>query len=215
MRVFVGQLAAVINFGKGGAVRLARNIPMPKYFAFLTIVLMMGMVITRVRILKRKGIEAMNIGKIDKTDFLIPPFALFYFYLVFANTFDFPTVSTQTFFDSDILPWVGVLVCLAGLALLLMSLVSLGTSFRVGIDTERPDRLVTNGVFVFSRNPIYVAFGSILFGQFLVFPNLILLIYLGAAYWLFHRQVLREEDFLKKQYGQEYEDYCQQVRRYL
>jgi protein-S-isoprenylcysteine O-methyltransferase Ste14 len=188
---------------------------MPEYFAVLTIVLMLGMVLTRVLLMKRKGIEAMNFGKIDKTDFLIPPFALFYFYLVFANTFNLPTVSTQEFFHSEIIPWIGVLFCLAGLLLLLWSLVSFGQSFRVGIDTDHPDKLITTGVFAFSRNPIYVAFALILLGQFLIFSNWILLVYLGAAIWLFHRQVMREEEYLKGHYGEEYSEYCNQVRRYI
>src|SRR5205085_3148236 len=108
-----------------------------------------------------------------------------------------------------------VLLCLAGLSLLLLSLISFGRSFRVGIDTERPDKLVTGGVFAFSRNPIYVAFALVLLGQFLVFPNWVFLAYLVAGVWLFHRQVLREEDYLKRHYGKEYEDYCKRVRRYL
>ena len=29
----------------------------------------------------------------------------------------------------------------------------------------------------------------------------------GAATWLFHRQVLREEDYLKQRYGDEYANY--------
>ena len=60
---------------------------MPGYFGALTFVLLLGMVLTRVLLMKRRWIEAMNFGKIDKTDFLIPPFALFYFYLVFAAAF--------------------------------------------------------------------------------------------------------------------------------
>ena len=76
---------------------------MPKYFAALTIVLMLGMVLIRVFLLRRRGIQAMNFGKIDKTDFLIPPFAFFYFYLVFARAFNWPSVSTQEFFQSEIL----------------------------------------------------------------------------------------------------------------
>ena len=176
---------------------------------------MLGMVLTRVLFLRRKGIAAMQFGKIDKTDFLIPPFALFYFYLVFANAFNLPTVSTQEFFHSEMISWVGVFFCLAGLLLLLWSLISFGQSFRVGIDTEHPDELITSGVFAFSRNPIYVAFALILLGQFLIFPNWILLIYMGAGIWLFHRQVLREEDYLKQHYGKEYLAYSNQVRRYL
>jgi protein-S-isoprenylcysteine O-methyltransferase Ste14 len=188
---------------------------MPKYFAALTILFMLGMVLTRVILMRRRGIEAMNFGKIDKTDFLIPPFALFYFYLIFAHTFNFPAVSTQEFFHSEGMAWVGVLFCLAGLALLFWSLVSFGQSFRVGIDTEHPDQLITTGVFALSRNPIYAAFALILLGQFLIFPNWIILLYLGAGMWLFHRQVLREEEYLKQHYGKEYLEYCNRVRRYL
>lgn len=188
---------------------------MQRYFAVLTIVLLLGMVFTRVLLMKWRGIEAMQFGKTHRTDFLIPPFALFYFYLICAAAFNLPTVSRQEFFHSEIIAWVGVLFCLAGLSFLLGSLISFGQSFRVGIDTEHPDKLVTTGVFAFSRNPIYTAFAFILFGQFLIFPNWILLIYLAAGIWLFHRQVLREEDYLKKHYGQEYLEYCKQVRRYL
>jgi protein-S-isoprenylcysteine O-methyltransferase Ste14 len=188
---------------------------MPGYFAALTIVLMLGMVLTRVVMMRRRGIQAMNFGKIDKTDFLIPPFALFYFYLVLAAAFHLPSVSTQVFFHSEMISWMGVLFCLVGLLLLLWSLVSFGQSFRVGIDIEHPDNLITSGVFAFSRNPIYVAFACILLGQFLIFPNWILLVYTVAGIWLFHRQVLREEEFLKKHYGREYLEYCNRVRRYL
>jgi protein-S-isoprenylcysteine O-methyltransferase Ste14 len=188
---------------------------MPRYFAALTIVLLIGMVLTRVQLMKRRGIKAMNFGNIDKKDFLILPFALFYFYLVFAAAFDLPTVSMQEFFHSEVLAWIGVFLCLTGLVLFSWSLVSFGRSFRVGIDVDHPDKLITTGVFAFSRNPIYVAFGSIVIGQFLIFSNWILLVYTCAAVWLFHRQVFREEKYLKKHYGQEYSQYCDRIRRYL
>src|SRR5262249_51708777 len=111
--------------------------------------------------------------------------------------------------------WVGVFLGFGGLVLLLLSLVSFGKSFRVGIDVDHSDKLVTTGVFAFSRNPIYVAFGLVLLGQFLVFPNWILLVYLAAGIWLFHRQVLREEESLRKHYGKEYAEYCNRVGRYF
>lgn len=188
---------------------------MPEYFAALTIVLMLGMVATRVLLMRRRGIKAMKFGDMDKNDFLIPPFALFYFYMIFAAAFGLPAVSTEEIFHSEITSWVGVAACFAGLELLLWSLISLGKSFRVGIDTRRPDKLVTNGIFAHSRNPIYVAFALILIGQFLIFSNWILLSYIGAAVGLLHRQVLREEECLEKHYGQEYTDYRNRVGRYL
>jgi len=157
----------------------------------------------------------MKFGNIDKADFFIIPFAFFYFYLVFAAAFNWPTVSAQEFFHSETVAWVGVLFCLAGLLLMLWSLISFRQSFRIGIDMDRPDSLITDGAFAFSRNPIYLAFAIILTGQFLIFSNWISLIYIGAATWLFHRQVLREEEYLGRHYGHAYADYCNRVRRYL
>jgi len=188
---------------------------MPHYFAALTVIVLIGMVVTRVLLMIRQGIKAMKFGNIDKKDFLIPPFALFYFYIIFAKAFPLPAVSHQEFFESYFSQWIGVAFCTVGLGLLFWSLISFGQSFRVGIDTDRPDRLVTSGIFAVSRNPIYIAFASVLLGQFLIFPNWILLIYMGAATWLFHRQVLREEKYLKRHYGEEYANYSRRVPRYL
>ncbi|MFZ0272752.1 MAG: isoprenylcysteine carboxylmethyltransferase family protein [Acidobacteriaceae bacterium] len=188
---------------------------MPIDCAALTMLLLVGMVATRALLMKRQGITAFNFGKIDRKDFLIPPFALFYLYIVCARAFQLPMPSRQQFFRSEIASWIGVTLSAAGLSLFLASLVSFGRSFRVGIDTEHPDKLITSGVFAFSRNPIYVAFGFVLVGQFLIFPNWILLAYTAAGFWLFHRQVLREEAFMQKHYGAEYAKYCTRVRRYL
>ncbi len=188
---------------------------MPRYLAALTLVLLVGTVLARVALLRRQGIRAIHFGRLDKKDFLIPPFAAFYFYTVFAAAFGWPAPSTQEFFRSTALAWLGVAFCAAGLLLLLWSLVSFRQSFRIGIDVERPDKLITTGIFAFSRNPIYVAFLLVLAGEFLVFPNWILLVYFGAAAWLIHRQVLREEEYLRAHYGREYSEYCSRVRRYL
>lgn len=188
---------------------------MHQYAGPVTIVLLLGMVWTRVLLMRAKGIKAVYFGKIDKKDFLIPPFAFFYFYVVFAAAFGFPTVSRQEFFQSGIASWAGVCFCLVGLGWLSFSLVSFGKSFRIGIDAVHPDELVTTGIFAVSRNPIYVGFGCVLLGQFLLFPDWILLAYTVAGVWLFHRQVLREEGYLRAHYGQGYIQYCARVRRYL
>ena len=188
---------------------------MPKYLGALTTVLLLGMVLARISVLRRQGIKAMKFGSIDKTDFLIPPFALFSFYVLFAATFHWPSVTPHQFFQSEIIAWIGVLFCLTGLLLFLWSLISFRQSFRVGIDADHPDRLITDGVFAFSRNPIYVAFAIILIGEFFIFPNWTTLIALGAAAWLLHRQVLREEEYLGGHYDQAYAEYRRRVRRYL
>ncbi len=188
---------------------------MPKYFAVLTIMLWFGMVVERARLTNRRGSKAMYFGSLDRKDYFIPPFALFYFYLVLARAFQLPTVNAPELFYSRTAAWAGVFLCAAGLSLFSWSLISFGCSFRVGIDVKHPGSLVTRGAFALSRNPIYVAFAVILTGQFLIFPTWIMLLYIPAAVWLVHRQIFREEAFMKKHYGQEYAEYCRRVRRYL
>ncbi len=188
---------------------------MPQYLAALTIVLLLGTVLGRVLLLRRTGTRAMHFGKLDKTDFLIPPVALCYFYTLFAAAFGWPLANTHWFFRSTAVAWLGLALCLAGVLILALSLVSFGSSFRVGIDVDRPGQLVTSGIFAVSRNPIYVGFFVFLLGQFLAFPGWVPLIALAAASLLFHRQVLREEEFMRQRYGQEYAEYCGRVRRYL
>jgi protein-S-isoprenylcysteine O-methyltransferase Ste14 len=139
------------------------------------------MVISRIFLLRKTGIKAMKFAETDKKDFLIPPFALFYFYIVFASAFNLPAPG-KLLFKNEIIGWVGIILCVLGLILFMLGLISFGKSFRVGIDEDRPGTLVTTGVFAFSRNPLYTAFGLILTGIFLVLPNWILLIYLLQAY---------------------------------
>ncbi len=188
---------------------------MPQKLAALTVLLLLGTVISRVVVLRRTGTAAMHFGKIDKTDFLIPPVALFYFYTLFATAFGWPLDIGGMFFRSTVVAWIGVGLCLGGVLILVFSLVSFGSSFRVGIDAEQPGRLVTTGIFAVSRNPIYVGFFLFLVGQFLAFPSWTTLTALGFAAALFHRQVMREEEFMRQRYGQEYAEYCGRVRRYV
>jgi protein-S-isoprenylcysteine O-methyltransferase Ste14 len=181
----------------------------------LTLVLLIAMVLIRSKMLQGRGIAAIHFGNIDKTDFLIPPFALLYFYAVFAGAFGWPFFDSAELFASHTAHWAGGVACCVGLLLMAWSLISFGSSFRVGIDNERPGALITSGIFAFSRNPIYVAFGCVLLGEFLIQPHLLLSIYLVAGVAVFHRQVLREETFLEQHYGTEYEAYRRRVRRYV
>jgi protein-S-isoprenylcysteine O-methyltransferase Ste14 len=188
---------------------------LPHLIGAAAILLLVSLVLVRIVLLKRRGVAAMKFGSIDKTDFVIPPFALFYVYLICASAFGWPSVLHGAMFSSRWTAWLGVLLCVAAVGLMLWSLTSFGASFRVGIDTEAPDELVTSGAFALTRNPIYVAFALLLAGEFFVFENWLFLAYIAAGFALFHRQVLREEAYLASHYGDAYETYRRRVPRYL
>ena len=188
---------------------------MKEYLGLIIIALFILIVLKRKNDLKKEGIEAMEFGKKDKKDFLILPFALFYFYLLVANAFNLPTFQGQELFEEITISSTGVFVCMLALMLFIWTMISFKKSFRVGLVDNTNQGLITNGAFALSRNPIYLSFAMMLLGQFLIYPNWILLVYLLIAFFTFHRQVLKEEIFLEEQYGEEFNLYRKKVRRYF
>jgi protein-S-isoprenylcysteine O-methyltransferase Ste14 len=75
---------------------------------------------------------------------------------------------------------------------------------------------VVTGSYRFVRNPMYVAVVSLILGQALLFGNAAVLVY-GLAVWLtVHVFVLSyEEPTLSRDYGEQYERYRSNVRRWI
>jgi protein-S-isoprenylcysteine O-methyltransferase Ste14 len=107
-----------------------------------------------------------------------------------------PAVLVGRLFDLPWLNWLGVGLAFGALVLFLTALASLGSSWRIGIDRETPGRLVTSGVFAFSRNPIFVSMMMFAVGAFLVAPTWVLLAFALTIPFGIHAQVLEEESFL-------------------
>lgn len=186
-------------------------------FSICAFAMFVGIVLTRAAIMRKKGIKALVFGVTDKSDFLLVPMVLAIAYTVLAKTFGFPMWKPliKPFWETSVPGWFGLALCITSILGFALTLVNFGDSFRVGIDEENPDKLITTGMFSLSRNPIYVCFILFFTGLFLIHCNIVILIG-GILFALaIHRQVLREEKFLRTHYGDEYEVYCRKVRRYL
>lgn len=188
---------------------------MPRYGAVVSFILLICMVLTRAAMLKRRGLQAFQFAKTHRSDWCLPPIVAFFIYHLFANAFDWPRLSGPPLITWPWLAWVGLVSCALAVGLFCWGLVSFGASFRVGIDPDSPGQLITTGAFGLTRNPLYVAFALELTGWCLIFPNGLFLAALCGGCWLFHRQILREEAFLRGCYGEEFEAYCRKVRRYV
>lgn len=81
---------------------------------------------------------------------------------------------------------------------------------------HQTEALVVNGVYQFSRNPMYVGFLLALIGWGIYLTNLISLFVLPAFILYMNRfQIGPEESFMGNKFGQAYEQYQQAVRRWL
>ena len=108
----------------------------------------------------------------------------------------------------------GVVVILAGDGLFVWALVVFGNSWRIGIDETKAGTLVTEGIFGFSRNPIFAFIDLYFIGTFLVNGAAVFLAFAVVTILALHYQILQEEKFLLKQYGQAYREYCGRTGRY-
>jgi protein-S-isoprenylcysteine O-methyltransferase Ste14 len=89
------------------------------------------------------------------------------------------------------------------------------------VDTEihtfkKPRQLVTNGLFKYSRNPIYLSFVVILIGLNILLGSItpwgvVLIFVLVTNYWY----IPVEEKNMQEEFGQEYADYKRKVRRWI
>jgi len=134
----------------------------------------------------------------------------------FQSRFDlFPDPLRFGFLHTSAAKTFGVALVLLGMIPFVLAYVSFGTSWRIGIDRNRPGSLVTGGIFAVTRNPIYVGFIPFFLGIFLLNGTWFFLIFALLAVVTMHFQILREEEFLRKHYGQSYKEYCTRVARYL
>lgn len=81
---------------------------------------------------------------------------------------------------------------------------------------EETSAIVQNGIFGYSRNPMYLGLIMTLmaWGFYLGHP----LAWIGPAifFWLITRwQILPEERILAEKFGSSYTNYCRQIRRWL
>jgi len=91
----------------------------------------------------------------------------------------------------------------------------MANSWRIGIDENNKTKLVTNGMFSISRNPIFLGIMIANIGLFLVIPNAFTLLITSLSTLSVNTQIRLEEEFLKREFGNEYIKYAEKVRRWI
>ncbi len=118
---------------------------------------------------------------------------------------------------NSLLQVLGLTVMAAAVAIVFYCCLLFG---RVGKGTpvpgDPPKRLVSTGLYKYTRNPIYLAYVGLLLGQFLFFGQLTLLVYAAVSFLGFYMAiVLIEEPMLRRRFGKDYMEFSKRVPRWI
>jgi protein-S-isoprenylcysteine O-methyltransferase Ste14 len=111
----------------------------------------------------------------------------------------------------------GILAFAIGFVVMIICILSFAFQGRGTLSPLDPTRkLVTAGLYKFSRNPMYVGVMLILFGEALAARSTDLGYYALVVFVCFNLFIhLHEEPRLRRVFGEEYASYCRRVRRWV
>lgn len=119
------------------------------------------------------------------------------------------------YLEYDILVYIGWALLFLSLVFVWLAQSDMRESWRIGIDEENKTELVTNGFFAISRNPIFLGIMIANVGLFFVLPNAFTLLITALSTISINTQIRLEEEFLLKEYGEQYKQYQSKVNRWL
>lgn len=136
----------------------------------------------------------------------------------FANTLNVGAEVISIFLTPSIFFWpvkvLGIALGIIAVIFFSRATVDMKNNWRVGIPEEKTN-IVTNGIYQFSRNPAFVGFDLLYISILLLAFNIPLLIISVWAMIMLHIQILQEEEWLDRTFGEEYEVYRSKVCRYV
>ena len=115
----------------------------------------------------------------------------------------------------DVTDIIALVFLVIGAAILFLSAIALNDDLIFGLSSSGAHQLRTTGIYSVSRHPFYLGFIFILFSSCLFTPHIVNILSFGGAWIIHHAIMIKEEEFLGAQYGDEYKRYAQNVKRYI
>ena len=195
------------------------NLPLEEYIPYRLLALFVlavfyGFYLVKQWRQKRRGIQTMQIGRGKDTQTHTVETLM-----GIATVGIIPAQLLSITFDWSHLPanarFTGFCVGMVGDLIFLISVLCMKDSWRAGIPANDKTKLVTGGVYAYSRNPAFLGFDLQYIGVLLMFCNLLTATFTVFAVSMLHLQILQEERYLTATFGAEYLKYRHQVLRYL
>lgn len=126
------------------------------------------------------------------------------------------SIIINTSFFSVPVRGVGACIGFIGVAVFVISVLTMQDNWRAGVSKTDKTELVTEGIYQISRNPAFLGFDLVYIGVILMFFNWLLFIVSVLAMIMFHLQIVKvEEPFLLEAFGDGYLNYKRKVGRYI
>ena len=127
-----------------------------------------------------------------------------------SDKLDLISIPYRTFFSILILS-IGILVILNPVVKFIKSKTTVNP-----VEFKNVEKLVTSGIYKYSRNPMYLGMIMIIISTTVYYLNFYSLLTPFIFYfWINRFQIKREEVFLEEKFGQEYLSYKTKTRRWI
>ena len=192
---------------------MEENMPY-SWLALLVLVIFYGIYSAKMLVQKSHGVQPRQIGRVkEKSVHRVEVF-------MSIATLAAPVIQILSIlFGWNHMPanarFTGFCIGMLGDMIFLVSVLCMKDSWRAGIPDKDRTKLVTTGIYRYSRNPAFLGFDFMYVGLLLMYFNLSMLVVSAFAIIMLHLQILQEERYLTENYGESYREYRKHVFRYL
>lgn len=184
------------------------------WLALLVLVIFYGIYFAKMLAQRRQGIQTRQIGRVKEKSVHIVEL------LMSIATLAAPVIQILSIiFGWNHMPanarFTGFCIGMLGDIIFLASVLCMKDSWRAGIPDKDRTKLVTTGIYRYSRNPAFLGFDFMYVGLLLMYFNLSMLVVSAFAIIMLHLQILQEERYLTENYGESYREYRKHIFRYL
>lgn len=182
--------------------------------AIIVLAFFYGIYFVKLLVQKRHGIKTNQIGsRREKKLHTVECFMVAATVLIVV--FQFISIAFDLNYMPGLIRIIGFVIGLSGDFVFLGAVLSMKNNWRVGIPKKAETKIVTGGIYKFSRNPAFLGFDLMYFGVFLMYANVFTAVFTVFAVVMLHLQILQEERYLAEVLGGDYMKYKASVRRYI
>lgn len=185
-----------------------------RIFALLCRAVFYGFYFSKMLFQKKRGITTNQMAKGREKD------KSYYIELLLKiSTYTIPAVEFVSIIicGSNLIQKIfGLYFAILGDIVFAIAIIAMRDSWRAGLadEDDKGRELVTGGIYKYSRNPAFLGFDLVYIGILIMYFNVVLLLVTIWAVVMMHLQILNEEVFLEKVYGEQYLEYKNKTSRY-